>query len=293
MKKTELFLSVIFIFAVFSFSYGTDWKKLHEEADRLSLSEIQGIIKKSGETPENLYLMGLIYLNLHENKKAGLVFDKILQLSPSSYEAKWGEAEVLRRQHKLEESQKLLEGIIKENPGYSPAYISLSYIKYTRMKFNEAVRLADFVIDQGINGADSSNYVRAILIVAGSKGMIAHYGGPISKLINGTAVFPNLKKAEKLNPDNPAVLFGMGSFYLLAPTVAGGNIEKAKEYLERVIKIDPKFSDAYVRLAQYYKVKADMEKYNTYLDKALEIDPGNEVAVDIKKGDCKFICLGD
>ena len=37
----------------------------------------------------------------------------------------------------------------------------------------------------------------------------ASNGGPLSKLLNGTQVLPNLKKAEKLQPDSAAVLFGL------------------------------------------------------------------------------------
>jgi Tfp pilus assembly protein PilF len=127
-------------------------------------------------------------------------------------------------------------------------------------------------------------------MVSGAKGMIAHYGGPLSKLINGTAVLPNLKKAQVLQPNSAAVMFGLGSFYLLAPPLAGGNLGKAEEYLKKAITIDPFFADAYVRLGQFYKIKGDNQKYSFYLNKALEIDPQNELANDIYSGKCKFIC---
>ncbi len=121
--------------------------------------------------------------------------------------------------------------------------------------------------------------------------MIAHYGGPLSKIINGTAVLPSLKAAEKLQPESAGVKFGLGSFYLLAPTLAGGDLERAEAYLKKAIEIDPLFVDAYVRLGQLYKIKGDSVRYNEYLNKALKIDSQNELALDIKNGKCKFICL--
>ena len=87
------------------------------------------------------------------------------------------------------------------------------------------------------------------------------------------------------------VLFGLGSFYLLAPALAGGNIDKAQEYLEIAVKNDSLFADAYVRLAQVYKIKGNDEKYRLYLDKASQIDPENELIADIKNKRCKFICI--
>ena len=157
--------------------------------------------------------------------------------------------------------------------------------------FKEAIRLVTKVQKQGKNKVDLSNYARAYAIFAGAKGMIASNGGPLSKVVNGMQVLPTLKKAERLQPNSPAVLFGLGSFYFLAPRVAGGNVDKALEYLERAIAADPLFADAYVRLAQIYKNKGNEQKYELYIDKALEIDPDNELAKDEISGICKFNCV--
>jgi tetratricopeptide (TPR) repeat protein len=267
-----------------------NWKELHEQAVKLTLSDALEMVKQLPGSIDDMYVLGLIYLNLHKDKEAGYIFNKIITLNPESPEAKWGIAEVLRRQHNLIKSEELLNEVIKANPEFSPAYISLAYIRYIQTRFEESVALAHRIIDRGSNSVDESNFVRAYLLMGGGKGMIAHYGGPLSKAINGTAVMPNLKKAEKLQPNSAAVAFGIGSFYLLAPTIAGGDLDKAERYLERTIEIDPLFTDAYVRIAQLYKFKGDNEKYKSYLDKALEIDPQNEIALDIKSGKCKFVC---
>ena len=43
------------------------------------------------------------------------------------------------------------------------------------------------------------------------------------------------------------------------------------------------FADAYARLAQFYRDKGDKEKYHSYLDKALELDPQNELALMVQR----------
>ena len=290
MKKnpTIFILSVFLLLPAVSFAF--DWKLLHETADKNALSEVTESLAKNPDSIEDLYLLGLINLNLGKAGSAGAAFEDILKLDPGSVAAFWGRAEVLRRQHKLSESQKILEECLKSDPEFFPAYNSLAYIMYTRLKFNDAVKLALKVIAAGQEGVDLSNYVRAILIYAGSKGMIAHAGGVVSKLVNGTAIYPNLKKAEKLKPKDPGVLFGLGSFYLLAPVVAGGNLSRALDYLERCLDADPGFADAFVRLAQLYKAKGDLNKYALYMDKAFALDPENELALDIQSGKCDFIC---
>jgi len=230
-------------------------------------------------------------LNKHMDKKAEVIFNEMLIKEPDSIEARWGLAETLRRAHRLDASENILKEIINKQPSFSPAYISLAYIKYTKMKFNDSVTLAYKVIKQGKANVDSTNYVRAYLILAGAKGMIAHYGGPLSKIINGTAVFSALKKAQKMSPGHAGVLFGMGSFYLLAPAFVGGDINKAEDYLKKAIVADSLFADAYVRFSQVYQLKGDSKKAQLYLEKALRIDSGNELALDIKNGSCKFICI--
>jgi tetratricopeptide (TPR) repeat protein len=183
-----------------------------------------------------------------------------------------------------------LKELIKLKPDFSPAIITLAYIKYTKLELDEAVRLASKVINQGPGNVDLSNFVRAYLIYGGTKGLIAHRGGPLSKVINGTVVLSYLKKAQSLQPDSAGVLLGMGSFYLLAPTFAGGDLEKAQDYLGKAIAADPLSADAYARIAQLYMFKGDNQKYGEYLNKAQEIDPKSELTLDIKSGECKFVC---
>jgi len=292
MKKAILFFAGIFCLSAVSLAYALEWKQLHEEADKKDIKETQAALKNKPQSIDDMYVLGLVYLNLHKDKEAKDIFHKILALKPQVYEAKWGVAEVLRRQHNLKQSEEILEDLTKDYPEFSPAYISLAYLRYTQMDFNAAVRLASKVLQQGEKNVDLSNHVRAHLMLGGAKGMIAHYGGPISKVVNGTAVLPNLRNAEKLQPNCAAVKFGLGSFYLLSPALAGGDINKAEEYLTQAIEIDPLFADVYVRLGQLYKIKGDQEKYNLYLKKSLEIDPQNQLALDIQSGSCKFICLG-
>ncbi|RJO64563.1 MAG: hypothetical protein C4540_03645 [Candidatus Omnitrophota bacterium] len=272
--------------------YGLQWKALHEQADRINLTE--ALVSSQGDPGSlgSFYTLGLVYLNLYKTKEAEGVFKKMLQMSPASVEAQWGIAELLRRKHYLKESQVMLKNIIKETPDFSPALITLAYIQYTNKAYSESLVLAEKVLAQGKDVVDTSNYTRALLIVAGSKGMLAHYGGPLAKVSHGLQVLTYLKKAQRLQPDTAGVLFGFGGFYLLAPAIVGGNSNKAVEYLEKTIKTDPFFTDAYVRLAQAYKVKGDKEKYAFYLKKAREIDPQNELAIDIESGKCDFICVG-
>lgn len=288
----KIIILILLILGFLNLTYAADWKNLHSKADSLSLAQAQQVVKMKSATFADEYILGLVYLNLHQNQLAFQVFNTILEKVPDSMEAKWGKAEALRRKHDTKSAEDSLNEVLKVNPQFAPALVSLAYIKYFQMDFNLSVRLALKVIQQGQDGSDLSNYVRALAMYAGSKGMLAHYGGFFSKAIDGTAVKPNLDRALRLQPNSPAALFGMGSFYLLAPRIAGGNKSKAEGYFNQAIKVDPYFADVYVRFAQLAKINGNKEKYDLYMSKALELDPQNELATDTISGRCKFICVG-
>ncbi|MFC1704097.1 tetratricopeptide repeat protein [Candidatus Omnitrophota bacterium] len=289
MRKSLLLIAFLFLWCRASFAL--DWIALHESADTLTSSEATRLNAKNPDSIEQLYVLGLAYLNEFNNKGAEAVFDTMLARDPALKEARWGKAESLRRRRNYETSQAMLEGLLVEYPEYAPAYISLAYINYIQMEFDEAVDLAYKVIKLGKNNVDLTNFVRAHCLVAGAKGMIAHYGGPISKIINGRSVLPYLKKAEKLQPNAPAVLFGLGSYYLLIPKIFGRDIERAEEYLMRAVEADPHFPDIYVRLAQIAQIRDNNSKYQEYLGRALSLDPDNELVRDIARGKCDFVCI--
>jgi tetratricopeptide (TPR) repeat protein len=290
MKRT-IGVILILLFCTYGASVcAFDWKNVHEEADTLTVEDAQREVQAAPESAKALYLLGLTCLSAHRDADAHTVFTGILRGNANSYEALWGTAEALRRQHKIEESEKLLRRVIAQDTHFAPAMISLAYIKYIQADFKASVELAGRVIREGALKVDRSNYTRAYLLAAGGKGMLAYYGGLVSKMANGRAIMPNLRKAEQLQPDSPAVHFGLGSYYFLAPALLGGNRKKALEYLEKAVAGDPLFADAYVRLAQAYKAGGDEQKYRLNLNKAKEIDPQNPLLLDMESGRCKFIC---
>ena len=291
MRRIFILSFSVFYFGAVNYSYASGWQILHERADKTSLSQALSEVNLNPGSIDNLYILGLVYLNHYKDKEAVEVFERIIAREPEFLGARWGIAEALRRKHKIEESEEMLNAIIKAKEDFSPAYITLAYVKYRQMDFKETAQLALGVIRQGRESVDLSNYTRAYLLLGGAKGMLASQGGALAKVIHGTAVLPNLKRAEALQPDSVAVLFGLGSFYFLAPAIAGGNINRAQDYLERAVETDPLFADAYVRLAQVYKVQGNSEKYEEYLDKARQIDPQNVLLRDFETGQCKFNCV--
>ncbi len=281
--KIKLNVMLLLICILFcSDVFALDWVKLHESANNLNVQDVHRMKLDNIKTIDSLYVLGLFYLSAYNDDEAQTIFQEIIDRSPNTKEAKWGMGEVARRKYKLEQATEIFKDLILENPSFSPSYISLAYVKFNLKDYKQAIILAKHVIDQGQGNVDKSNYVRAYLILAGAKGMLAQNGGLLAKITNGIMVLPTIKKAQNLQPEFPGVYFGLGTFYLMAPGFAGGDIEKAFIYLEKAIQLDPHLIDAYVRLAQAYKQKGDIVSFKQYIDLALEKDPRNLLANEIR-----------
>jgi tetratricopeptide (TPR) repeat protein len=211
------------------------------------------------------------------------------QFDPNNLYAEWGLAECLRREYKLLPAEYKIREVLVRDPEFYPAYVTLSFIQYLQKDFEKAAETVITVL----NNKDKVNttlLVRAHCLYAGIKGMIAHFGGPLSKSVNGAAVLRHLAIARKLQPDSVMVAFGYGSYYLLVPPVLGRDPDKAISYFEAIIRGQPRFADVYVRMAQAYQLKGMRQQYRAYLSKALELEPDSIIARDIAEGDCHFIC---
>jgi tetratricopeptide (TPR) repeat protein len=266
------------------------WKSLHERAERMSLEEARQAARDPAISWQEAYVAGVAFLYLYRIDDARAVFERVSRAAPDMPAARWGQAEVLRRAHELEESRMMLDEILAKDPVFYPAHLSRGYIAFMQGDFSATAKHAGAVMFRPEGEVDTSNYVRACSMYSGAKGMLAHYGGPMAKVTNGSVVLSTLKKAQRLQPEAPAVLFGLGSFYLLAPKFGGGDLDHAIEYLEKAVAADPLFADAYVRLSQAYKKKGNAAGATKSMEKALALDPKNELARDVSTGTCRFIC---
>lgn len=225
-------------------------------------------------------------LKNRKDNQAMVIFEEVLLAQPDNLDAAWGKAEVLRRSRNYQDSQELLDRILAKNPQYAPALISLAYIRYKDNKFNEAIKLVNQALK--IKNLNKEDRAMAYMMAGTINARRSSKGWLMNKVVYGTQVKGYFLKAAELAPDLPEVHLGLGTFYLLAPSIAGGSPYKARKELELTIQLAPDFATPYARLAQYYKRIGDPEGYRINLEKAKELDPDNEVFIEIeneKSGD--------
>jgi len=215
-----------------------------------------------------------ILLKCRQNYAALAIFDKVLASEPENLDALWGRAEILRRTRDFKTSEQLLNGVLKKNPGHISSLISLSYIRYKDDKLDEAQQLLNLVLKNKCS--DRENEALAYMMLGTINSRRSAKSWVFNKIRYGTRIKSFFLKAGELAPGLSEVHLGLGTFYLLAPAIAGGDTSKAVEELELAVKIAPTFATANARLAQGYRKKGDLEKYNFYRQRAKEFDPGDE-----------------
>jgi Tfp pilus assembly protein PilF len=218
-------------------------------------------------------------LKARKDNRALVIFEGILKGQPANREALWGKAEILRRGRKFRESEAILNTVLKNDPQYPPALLSLAYIKYNDNNLKEALSL----IKQVLKSKALSKENRALaFMMLGTINSRRSQGWIVNKIQYGTQIKSYFLKAAELAPELAEIRLGLGTFYLNAPVIAGGSLDKAIEEFEAALKSAPEFATAAVRLAQAYKKKDDHEKYNFYLQRARELDPGNEALRELE-----------
>lgn len=218
-------------------------------------------------------------LTIRKDPEALKIFDKILSLEPTNITALWGRAEVLRRARDYQQAQSLLHKILDKNPRYAPGLISLAYIKYKDDNLNEALKLVNSALGNGC--ASKEDEALAFMMLGTINSRRSSKGVFFGKILYGTKIKGNFLKAKELAPGLPEVHLGLGTFYLLAPSVFGGSLNLAIEELELAVRIAPDFATANARLAQAYKKKGNLQKYNLYIRRTKELDPQNEVLKEL------------
>jgi len=272
-------------------SYALDWKTLHKKAAYTRLDQVVIQVKRNPTDSKNLYLLGLAYLNANEPDKAEVIFKELSATYPEMFEAQWGLSEAASRRGDLAGSEKILVEIVNRHPEFTPAQISLAYIKFNQKNYDKTLEIVTAILNQGKNAVGEDAYRRAYLLFVATRGMIINRNGPIVKFIYSEDVTLGFASARSYMPKSAQVYFGIGVFLLMSPPAAGGNLERAHDYLLAAINIDPKSSDSYARLAQIYKILGSQSGFQKYLNKALKIDPQNQTALDIKNKISHFTCI--
>jgi len=272
-------------FAVFIFSFNTyalDWQRIYSRSAHIRVDDAVDMVKRDKSSVEALALLGFAYLHNNEMQKAQIIFRELLRLSPQTFEARWGLAEVMVRTGDLTGGEKELAAVLSEHPDFLPAQISEAYLKFCHNDYRVVLSMTGDILNKGIDQAGHEAYLRAYLMQAAALGMLADENNETVKYVFAEMVLPGLNSSRGFVPKSAKIDLGLGVFFLTTPPYAGGDLDKAFFYLQEALALDPKLADGYARLAQLYAAKGSRKNFDRFLNKALNLDPGNKAVQAIK-----------
>lgn len=174
------------------------------------------------------------------------------------------EARAALKANDLAKASALLEPLTGADAKDAAAFNVLSQVRLAQKNAAEAITLAE----------------KATVLDATKAAHFAQLGVAISRRMGELPMMQQatmagklrkaFAKAVELDPNDLSSLIGLGRFYANAPEIAGGSLEKAREFAQRVQKIDPflgevelgnvadrdeKFADAFAHYEAAAKLK--------------------------------------
>jgi tetratricopeptide (TPR) repeat protein len=104
-----------------------------------------------------------------------------------------------------------------------------------------------------------------------SLSLIIQAKGAITAISLGKTIKESFQKALELDPGHRRAMGGLGAWYLEAPAIAGGDIDKSIFYLSKALSLDPNYTLNYVYLARAYIKKKDYSAARDALRKCLAV----------------------
>ena len=289
MMVKKMFIGIVVAF-IFTFNtYALDWQRIYTRSSHIMIDEAIDKVKKNATSVEDLAVLGFAYLHKNEPEKARIVFNEILHLSPETFEARWGLAEVMLRTGDIDGGEKATSAILSEHPDFVPARISEAYLKFCRKDYSGVLAVSNKILNDGKDKVGKDAYLRAYLLEAAALGMIANESGETVKYLFAETVLPAFTAAKEFVPKSAEVYLGLGTFFLTTEPCAGGDPDKVVDYLQEAISLSPKLADGYVRLGQFYQARGVNKNFDKFLNKALVLEPENKLAMAVRSKTGHFI----
>jgi tetratricopeptide (TPR) repeat protein len=214
------------------------------------------------------------------------------------------QADALLQQGKVDEAATLLQATLAAQPDDALAHNLLCRVYYAQDMSNEAVHECELAAS---HAPDNSNYA---MWLGRAYGLKASHAGPFSGYGLAKKVRASFERAVQLNPANIHAMNDLGEFYISAPGVVGGGLDKAQALAE---KMQPRFPahahrlmamiaekkkdsataeteykaaaatgktpEAYVDLGHFYKRQNQMDKSLEALKSAIDADTRKDAAL--------------
>jgi len=216
-------------------------------------------------------------------------------------------AESALQQGRADDAIRLLQPVLAAQPSNAAAHLLLCRVYYSEEVIDNSVRECEQAV--AIAPTDSDNQ----MWMGRAYGLKASNASPFSALGLAKKVRQSFERAAQLNPANVPAATALGEFYIAAPGLVGGGLDKAQRVADQIQHLSPASShrllamiaekkkdtgvaeaefrnavtaartpDAWVDLGNFYQRQHQPDKAVAALQSALQLDrTQDEALVDI------------
>ncbi len=182
--------------------------------------------------------------------------------------------DLIEQGHLAEAREKFMERYQQDKKDAQVLFY-LGLIHFKQDDYDQAIEYLTKAVE-----LDDTNY-RAYEVLGQAYGLKAENAG----MVKSAMLIPKIKKAFQtaldLNPQALGALEGLYMFHLFAPSVAGGDEQKALEYLEQIKQVNA--ARGHLAQALYHGRHKELEKARQEFDSAVQ-KGSNDPDVQIKAG---------
>ncbi len=172
----------------------------------------------------------------------------------------------LFKSRKYSEAKAVCESILSRSNYHAEANYLLGSI-YLRHEqdYDKAIEYLEKAVDSEPN---NSNYH---LTLSGALGNKAMRSNVVKQALLAPRIKSEMEKAVELDPNNIEARTALSQFYVMAPGIMGGSVEKAKRQADAILALDA--YRGYVTYANIYNRQEDWDQAENYYKKAIAVNP--------------------
>lgn len=197
----------------------------------------------------------------------------LLLLTASSLLADTTQANALLQQGRVDEAAASLHDLIAAQPGDALAHQLLCRVYYAQDMGDKAIRECELAVSSAPDSTDNQMWLGR------AYGFKASHASPLSALSLAIKVRVAFELAVHLDPENIQAMSDLGEFYVAAPSLIGGGLDKARALAARM---QPHFpAQAHRLLALIAEKKKDYPAAEAEFASAVAAGKAPEAYIDL------------
>ena len=196
-----------------------------------------------------------------------------LLLSPAMLLADKAAANIALNQGRADDAIRTLQAQLSAAPHDAVAHQLLCRTYYSIELDDQAIEECELAV------ADAPSSSESYLWLGRAYGLKASHANPVSAFRLARKVAAAFEEAVKLDPASLPALSDLGEFYVAAPSLVGGGLDKAQELANRMMP--PSATKAHRLLALIAEKKGDLSAAEAEFRRAVEAQPSAGAFVDL------------